>query len=773
MNDIERQIGLEANAVRDGVRRCAKSREYQLATDLKPARDLVGHSLKSLADAILQLQMDLKTPQYRKLPNWGTPFLSLNHEQLALITLATLLNSICRSEFEDGVAPPRTPVAYEIGEWCRIERMLDCAQQRGVDVVQELLSRNSGRSRNARRRADEFARKVDHQGDWATNDISHHLGEKLISLALQFAKFDGQPVFEVKMSREGSGKRMKTTERIALTPAAAEWIANHPAALSSLPTPVYMPMVVPPRPWTSHAEDGGYLKLPLKLLKRNPHGRAQKLFKKADLSIVLAAVNALQNTDYRINKVVYETMRRTWEAGLFFGLQTYTSEQLNALKQIMALRLPLAERQLPEQRIYFPYQLDHRGRAYPVPQLINPQSDHIGRSLLEFGEGKELGERGAYWLKIHIANCYWKGNKVSFEQRLAWFDQHEQEILTFADNPLGAHPLRDKADKPWLFFAACHEWKRYKEAGPGFRSHLAISMDGSCNGYQHLSALARDAYGGRATNLVPDDEPHDIYLEVAEIVSIKVQVDAQYREGDDREAALQLLGKIDRSAVKPATMTTPYGVTRGRIYKQLLETNLIKSCKDPEKCARYLARVLEESIPDVAVEAGRIMKWLRAIARALAKAGVGMAWTSPAGFPVVHEIREPKECRLATADRRIIIYTEDQTRNIDWRKQVDGIVAHLVHSLDAAHMMLTVNRLHSQGLRHFAMVHDSFGVHACDVDLLNRVLREEFVRIYSEPIMANFFKELLLANPGIALPSLPPPGTIDIREVLSSLYFFA
>src|SRR5204862_1760801 len=143
-------------------------------------------------------------------------------------------------------------------------------------------------------------------------------------------------------------------------------------------------------------------------------------------------------------------------------------------------RFPLAERMLPEQRIYFPYQLDHRGRAYPVPQLINPQSDHIGRSLLEFGEGKELGERGSYWLKIHIANCHWKGNKVSFEQRIAWFDQHEQEILGFANNPfeaspyrarasrrLGVHRFWDKADKPWLFFAACHEWKRYKEEGAG------------------------------------------------------------------------------------------------------------------------------------------------------------------------------------------------------------------------------------------------------------------------------------------------------------------
>jgi DNA-directed RNA polymerase len=772
MNDIERQIRLETDMVYDTNLRHAKNR-YQLATDFRPAKDLVGHCLDSLSSAILQLQMQLKTSEYRKLPIWGTPLLSLRPEQHALITLSTLVNWICRSESENGVAPPRTAVAYDIGEWCRIERMLDCAEQRGVDVARELRSRNNNRSRHAGRRADEFTRRLDNKDDWDTDHISFHLGEKLISLALQHAQFDGKPIFEVKITREGVGKRMKTTERLTLTPAAADWIANHPAALASLPSPVYTPMVVPPRPFTSHSADGGYLRLSLKPLKDEPRGRAQKLFRKADFSRVLVAVNALQNTNYRLNNVVCEVMRRVWESGhRSFGLQTSTADELRAHKHIMALRMPLAERFLPEQHIYFPWQLDHRGRAYPAPPLIHPQSNHWGKSLLEFGVGKELGERGAYWLKIHVANCFWKGKKVSFDERIAWFDQHEPEILAFANNPLGACPLRDKADKPWLFFAACHEWKRFREAGPGFQSHLAISMDGSCNGYQHLSALGRDPYGGSAVNLVPDDYPHDIYLEVAEIVSSKIKMDAQYRQGDDREAARQLLGKIDRDLVKPATMTIVYGATRGTISEQLLKTKVIQSCEDPKKCARYLARILEESIPDVAVEASKIMKWLRSIARTLAKAGMGMAWTSPAGFPVVHEIREPKEIRIATADRRVTLHVDDPKRKIDWRAQVNGVVAHLVHSLDAAHMMLTVNRLHSHGLRHFLMVHDSFGVHAADVDLLNCVLREEFVGMYSELVMANFFMEVLRSSP-VALPSLPEPGTLDIRQVLESPYFFA
>jgi len=461
------------------------------------------------------------------------------------------------------------------------------------------------------------------------------------------------------------------------------------------------------------------------------------------------------------------------------------NSRIKGTRKVITLRLSLCERLLDEPRLFFPHQLDHRGRAYPVPQLINPQSDDSGRSLLEFADGKPLGERGAYWLAIHIANCYGK-NKVSFDKRVRWVHEHEPEIIAFADNPFEASPCRARAsrhlrphrfwheaDKPWMFLAACLEWKDFREQGPDFLSHLPVSMDGTCNGYQHLSAMGRDPIGGSATNLIPGDQPEDMYQEVAYHVSIRIMFDAEYGSADDREAARELLGKIDRSSVKHATMTTPYGVTRGTIYKQLLEQEPVKSSKDPKKCARYLAKVLEECIPEVAVEAGNIMKWLRQVAGVLAKANRGMTWTTPAGFRVVHEIREPKIVRVATSDHTFVVYEQDETRKIDVRKQADGIVAHLVHSFDAAHMMLTVHRLLSEGVRHFAMVHDSFGVHACDIDLLNRVLREEFVRIYSEPVLMNFFKQQWQAHRDVGLPAMPPPGNLDIRQVISSPYFFA
>src|SRR5437667_1449936 len=200
---------------------------------------------------------------------------------------------------------------------------------------------------------------------------------------------------------------------------------------------------------------------------------------------------------------------------------------------------------------------------------MNPQSDHIGRALIEFADGKPLGNnRGVYWLAIHLANCYWKKKKVSFKKRRAWVQANEQEILDFAANPLRMHRFWIEADQPWLFLAACLEWKRYKEEGPGMISHLPISMDGSCNGYQHLSAMGLDPIGGRATNLLPFDDPEDIYQWVSDLVCRRL-------ERDSSEAARQLLAIMDRELAKNATMTTPYGVTLRTIYKGLCEKDAI------------------------------------------------------------------------------------------------------------------------------------------------------------------------------------------------------
>src|SRR5438105_3612027 len=203
MDKMELQRQIESDSVRDGCVRWCQNTEYLEAADTKPYRKLIGISLRSLADAIRAEQDILKTSK-AKLPAWGLPLLSLGHEQMALITIGTLFNMIARSEIETCLPPRITPVAFEIGQRCRIERLADLANHREVNVAEELLSRN--RNRNSAKRAARLAAAVDDEDDWANKSRANHLGEKLISLALQSAVFEGKPIFEAREDQLGSGK---------------------------------------------------------------------------------------------------------------------------------------------------------------------------------------------------------------------------------------------------------------------------------------------------------------------------------------------------------------------------------------------------------------------------------------------------------------------------------------------------------------------------------------------------------------------------------------
>ena len=88
-------------------------------------------------------------------------------------------------------------------------------------------------------------------------------------------------------------------------------------------------------------------------------------------------------------------------------------------------------------------------------------------------------------------------------------------------------------------------------------------------------------------------------------------------------------------------------------------------------------------------------------------------------------------------------------------------------------MMMVATRLQKKGIR-FAAVHDSFWTHPCDVDEMNREIRECFVELHSYPILeeldANF--RLALGKKAGTLPPLPPKAGLDLERVRDSKYFF-
>tara|TARA_B100001029_G_C14948083_1_gene387129 strand:- start:512 stop:928 length:417 start_codon:yes stop_codon:yes gene_type:complete len=119
------------------------------------------------------------------------------------------------------------------------------------------------------------------------------------------------------------------------------------------------------------------------------------------------------------------------------------------------------------------------------------------------------------------------------------------------------------------------------------------------------------------------------------------------------------------------------------------------------------------------------------------------------------------------------IYTyqdERETGLINQRRVTQGASPNFIHSLDAAHMMLTVLKANTLGVEDFQMIHDSYGTQAHNLPLLSRTLRKEFHTMYQQNHLGGLREQLQSYGP-----DLPPPpdfGDLDINGVLKSQFFF-
>jgi DNA-directed RNA polymerase len=408
-----------------------------------------------------------------------------------------------------------------------------------------------------------------------------------------------------------------------------------------------------------------------------------------------------------------------------------------------ARSLAMAEEHAQYSDIYFPHRLDFRGRVYAAGTTLHPQGPDECRALLEFADGKPLGERGVFWLGVHGANLF--GNdKVSLEDRYAWASRYSDTATRIASDPL-THREWTEADKPWSFLAWCFEWGNMLSPPDGgdpayFVSHMPIALDGTCNGLQHYAAMLRDEIGGRAVNLVPGDKPNDVYADVAGVVAAKLFVLSNTVSPEQWMHERLWQTGIDRTITKRPVMVLPYGGTYKSCHEYtaqaLRERVNVREAfgEDGHKATHALAKLVWESIGEVVVKAREGMSWLQSVARARAKAGQAVQWTTPSGFVVMQAYRDSTGNRIKTRFSGGLIFFRDHTPGTtpDENRQALAVAPNFVHSLDASALMLTVCHCLEQGVTSFAMIHDSYGTHAADTDLLAFRLRAAFVQMYME-----------------------------------------
>lgn len=604
---------------------------------------------------------------------------------------------------------------------------------------------------------------------------------------------------------------------------------------------LYKPMVVEPLDWTSIYDNGGYYKdNSLSFIKMNKTNfnvlnLLEKYDQKGGFDRLYKIINKLQKTKWQVNKRVFDVVKTIIDEQLINPASPEFNKKLygdipffdtrdmdeiyppnydenipgskknwyikyleikgyNEINKSKALTFynafNLAEEYTQYDEFYYTYQLDFRSRLYPIQNVpLNPQATGIIKSLLQFKEGQILNESGLYWLKIHIANCYGK-DKLSYDDRIKWFDDNENMIISIAKNPLdNLKYLGD--EEPLMFLAGCFSYMDYLE---GKEVTVPVALDATCSGIQIYSGLLLDEHGGKSVNVVGENR-EDIYEQVAqECRKILEEKDHPKeflfeKEAQDGKTVIEvkntykisehLKDKVTRTMVKRNVMTVPYSVTPRGMYFQL------KDIFDEDKAnGGNLFYKGEE---------GATLKLIsyvtdKAIARVIKGSKVGqefivdrvkdyyndkdnlkkpLYWITPMGFPVFQWYQAEKSDKIKVLDTNLRI--KRKTNKINYRKQQSGVAPNFVHSLDASLLYMTVENCIDSGVENFWLIHDSFSVLPNDVEVLNKSFRRSYVKLFrNKPLKA--FIEHIAPDYEEELPFL---NTLKLHEVYQSQYIIS
>ena len=618
-----------------------------------------------------------------------------------------------------------------------------------------------------------------------------------------------------------SGNKMSKV--IRCTPSAIEWLETTDMR-EALLEPYRYPLLVPPQPWSTPYNGGYYNKSlhPMTLIW-NKRTIVNRRLEKQDMPEVYSAINAIQSTPYRINKKVAEVHNYYFDNKMAVaGLPLFkdkplaakpwpedsTPEQIQdfidnneeafsnwkrkraevhsenakaASKSITRERkVKLSRRFMDEEALYFVAGLDFRGRVYAAGGngTISPQADDSGKSMLEFAVGKPVGEHGGYWLAFHVANTFGK-DKLPLDERVKWAVDNSSMLIACALRPLECTEWHDAAE-PFAFLAACIEWYGFMCKGQHHVSHLPVSVDGSCSGLQHFGAMLKDTGTLKSVNVLPSDgRPSDVYTDVMKSVAKVVAL-------DDSVLAKEWSTRLNRSIVKQPTMCTPYGVSirgmKAQIKAAILKA-IDKGAIEPfsvsaSEAANYLTPLVQQGISEVVTAATEAMEWLKTVAKVTGKANVDNSWMTPTGLKVTQDYTKNTTSRheLFYNGQIIKLSLTKSSSSPDLRRSASAYSPNYVHSMDAAHMVKTVNTCVDNNVDTFAMIHDSFATHCSNVETLSLAIRWEFKEMYSGNVLEELYLETLSKLPDNKKDSLPPPpsqGKADLDAVLHSEFFFA
>lgn len=737
-----------------------------------------------------------------KNPEWLPPLLSIGAAKMADITIRAVIELFLSRSSMTNVSyiqsvPLTAPSAQSISKLISDNVINIVSYQRAKSKFKDDWIRQSKFIKNwTPKRCRAFTKKMGMIYKY-TPKQKEDFGHNMLRIALASDILVGKVVW--------TGRNKKSL-LVSFSPDVLKELNNRHNMLET-GSMVYRPMLCPPVPHKKN-EDGGFLNpwIRKKMIKRyHPIGCDPRDYNSKPSDLVLESINAMMNTEWSVNKKVYEVMRTMFfndyrianlpahtyndfafsrpypEEGTKKDQAKWMAESTEAwgewykeeqARSRMLVRMSLARTMMEHDFFYMPYTLDFRGRAYTVCELLSCQGIDFDRALIHFAEPIPQTERGLYWLKIHTANLF-DMDKLTYDERVKWVDDNMGMIRAIAEDPYRNREWVSDAKKKNPSFqrlAACFELCR--EDG---MTQLSVQKDGANNGVQHWAAIMRDKKLAKLTNVLPSDKPEDLYQYVADkthdIMSSNVDNVEWYDKFLDYWDE-----ELPRKVAKRPTMCDSYGLTFYGIQKYVKEEGHVDWVPKEERGGAIveLSRALQDGLKGVMEQPNKGKDYLREVARLVNATNKPLLWETDSGFVVQHVYNQVIE-RISYAElfnKQQLVFST-LSKDLDGDAQYLAISPNFIHSWDAAHMFLTIWTMFNKGITAFSFVHDSYGTYGPYIDEMDRILKEQFVYIHRENLLEKF-KSYVEKKYEIKLPDIPErEDDFDINEVLESQYFFS
>lgn len=750
---------------------------------------------------------------------------TLDAQAVALLTVRTILNFCLTAKEHTSLRS----AAYKVGGVVHNELILAQIEEFNPALYHTLAHDLARRlSKDEKHRMAVMRTQARDAGiQWAEWPVGarDQVGMYLVGVLEQLGMIEILRGGTMTSQQSGVNAPRKAPDHVLLSESVREMILKIKGFVA-LTAPTYGPCVEPPRDWTSWEHGGFHTSKMIRSLPRmiKCHPSARGHVNEHPSQTVLDAINMLQRTAWQVNPDILDVVKQLSAAGVttpeivstidppkperpawlpagkvikaelteeqakeftaWKGLvsEWHTAKKLTGVRFgrfSTALKVAQEFRDYPA--LHFVYFADSRGRFYPLTYGINPQGSDLQKALLRFAIGKPLETPEAIrWFHILGANKF-GFDKATLSQRFMWAHERREWILHTVRDPINHREWLDAGD-PLQFLAWCFEYADWVRDPNGFRSHLPVNMDGSCNGLQNLSAMLRDEVGGRATNLTNNEVMEDIYRLVAEAAAERMAA-FRFDDADLESIRLRWIAHgIDRSVVKRSVMTTPYGVTNRSATDYVITDYLAKGAApcfhkhEYRKAAQVLMKFAWPAIGDVVVKGREAMDWLKKGARSIIRSMDGddltIRWVTPSGFPASQGYFETQEHRIntrlaGTETIKLVVVSEGD--DPDGNRHSSGLAPNFVHSLDASHLHRVAARaIYDPLIDGLMAVHDDYGTHAANAQRLFELIREEFVSMYEDfdPVTDFFNRYPIVGEP-------PAKGTLNIREVLTSDFFFS